>query len=348
MANSARRLPIVSYSLSGFAALRDSWLYIPVWVVVFILISVVSTVFFNLVDKYHAGQIFINLKHYAAFDFSNFQDTNSLDYILQLKDIFELALPIALAYFTVIPIAIVRSRLSKSGDVTAHIGFGQSELIVALNTLIAYVPVFLFLLFLSVMVHELTKFMAPSPLTADSGVATVAADSENPIRIAFRWISAIIALPLLAFTYVRTSLSLPYSVEENRLGVLFSWRTTRPFFWSIAKIQGLAVVWALLSCGIVYGAFVVAYEFLFEKVYYIQYSMTFDGNMNAQWFFNLLALSVIFILFMILTFGPIVTMYKTLRPLGQADVEDYDYVDDSYDEDDDDGDEYDDDDDSDE
>ncbi|MGZ3305716.1 MAG: hypothetical protein ACXU8U_07620 [Asticcacaulis sp.] len=333
MPKAAYKLPVVSYSLSGFAALRDTILYVPIWVVVFIAISVVYTVFFNLVSNYHAGQILINLRHYAQFDFANLSDANSLDYILQLKDIFELALPIALAYFTVIPIAVVRSRLKKADGVTAHIGFGQSELIVALNTLISYIPPLLFILFLSVLLHVLTDAIAPSPFTAEPGTTQTAAQAaaENPVRQLFSWLTMILSVPVFLFTYVRTSLSLPFSIEENRLGVLFSWRATRRLFWPILQVEALATLWAVLACGVVYGLFVVAYKFLFEKVYYIRYSVTFDGEMNAQWFFNLLALSVIYILFLILTFGPIVTLYRALRPAEDADDED-EYEDEAGDE----------------
>ncbi len=323
MPKSARQMPVLAYSLSGLAALRDSLFYIPVWIVVFIAISVVYTVFFNMVANYHAGQILINIKHYAAFDFSNLSDANSLDYVLQLKDIAELGLPIVLAYFTVIPIAVVRSRLIKGGDATAHVGFGQTELIVALNTVISYVPVFLFLLALHIVFHVLADFLSPH-LTVAEGVS-VAAGTQTPawIRPVFGTVSTVISVPLYFFTYVKSSLSLPYSAEENRLGVLYSWRATDGFFWTIAKIEALAVAWAALACAVVYGAFVAVYEFLFEKVYTLQYSVVFTGEMNAQWFFNLVAISVIFILFLTFTFGPIVQIYRFVRPLDE-DAEPHD------------------------
>jgi hypothetical protein len=328
MSRNARQMPVLAYSLSGLAALKDSILYIPVWIVVFIVFSVVYTVYFNLVANYHAGQILINIKHYAQFDFANLSDANSLDYILQLKDIAELGLPIALAFFTVIPIAVARSRLVKEGDATAHIGFGQSELIVALNTLISYLPVFLFLLGLNIVFHVMAGFLSPHlPTTAAAAVAndgvTITSPpqaqhaSSNWIHPAFGWISVAIAVPLCFFTYVRTSLSLPYTVEENRLGVLYSWRATSGFFWQIVQIEALAVVWAIAACGLAYAGFVAIYEFLFEKVYLIHYSMSFDGEMNAPWFFNLLAVSVIFILFLIFTFGPIVQIYRFVRPIDE-------------------------------
>ncbi len=327
MPKTARRMPVLAYSLSGLAALRDAILYIPVWVVVFIIISVVYTVFFNMVANYHAGQILINVGHYVKFQFQNLSDANSLDYILQIKDIAELGLPIVLAYFTVIPIAVVRSRLIKGGDATAHIGFGQTELIVAINTLIAYVPVGLFLLSLHVVLHVMADFlgahMGAAAQTVAANGTTASGQSPDWLHTAFGWCSTVVAIPLFFFTYVRSSLSLPYSAEENRLGVLYSWRATSGWFWTIAKIEALAVLWAALACGLVYGAFVLAYEFLFEKVYLIRYSMVFDGEMNAQWFFNLVAISVIFILFLLFTFGPIVQVYRFVRPIDeQAEPED--------------------------
>ncbi len=319
MPRNARQMPVLAYSLSGLAALKDSILYIPVWIVVFIVFSVVYTVYFNMVANYHAGQILINIKHYVQFDFANLSDANSLDYILQLKDIAELGLPIALAFFTVIPIAVARSRLIKGGDATAHIGFGQSELIVALNTLVSYLPVFLFILGLNIVFHVVADFLSPHS-AADGAAVTRTTDG---LHSAFGWISAMIAVPLYFFTYVRTSLSLPYSVEENRLGVLYSWRATSGFFWQILQIEALAVVWAIAACSLAYGGFVLAYQFLFEKLYLIHYQMTFDGEMNAPWFFNLLAVSVIFILFLIFTFGPIVQIYRFVRPLDE-DAEPHD------------------------
>ncbi len=317
MPKTARQMPVLAYSLSGLAALRDSILYIPVWVVVFIVFSVVYTVFFNMVSSYHAGQILINVRHYAQFDFANLSDANSLDYILQLKDIAELALPIALAFFTVIPIAVARSRLIRGGDATAHIGFGQSELIVALNTLISYLPVFLFILALNIVFHVIADFLAPHLAVAEGASIAAAAQPPSWIHQLFGWISTLIAVPLYFFTYVKTSLSLPYSVEENRLGVLYSWRATSGRFWTILQIEALAVVWATLVCSAVYGLFVLIYKFLFENVYTIHYSIEFTGEMNAQWFFNLLAVSVIFILFLIFTFGPIVQIYRFVRPLDE-------------------------------
>ncbi len=317
MPNTARRMPVLAYSLSGLAALRDSLLYIPVWIVVFIVISVVYTVFFNMVASYHAGQILINIRHYATFDFANLSDANSLDYVLQLKDILELALPIALAYFTVIPIAVARSRLIRGGDATAHIGFGQSELIVALNTLISYVPVILVLLSLHIVFHVVSDFLAPH-LSVAEGATAAPAQAPDWTRPVFGAITTVTAVVLFFFTYVRTSLSLPYSVEENRLGVLYSWRATSGRFWTIAQIEALAVVWGALACAVVYGLFVLVYEFLFEKVYTLRYSIVFTGEMNAQWFFNLLAISVIFILFLTFTFGPIVQIYRFVRPIDEA------------------------------
>jgi len=324
MPNSARRMPVLAYSLSGLAALKDSILYIPVWIVVFIVFAVVYTVFFNLVANYHAGQILINLKHYAAFDFANLSDTNGLDYVFQLKDIAELGLPIVLAFFTVIPIAVARSRLIKGGDATAHIGFGQSELIVALNTLISYMPVFLFILGLSIIFHVVANFLEPhlvATQVANDGVpiTSVPPQGQSPslLHTVFGWTGRVIAVPLYFFTYVKTSLSLPYSVEENRLGVLYSWRATSGRFWQILQIEALAVLWAAVVCGLVYGGFVLLYEFLFEKVYLIRYSIVFTGEMNAQWFFNLVAISVIFILFLIFTLGPIVQIYRFVRPMDE-------------------------------
>jgi hypothetical protein len=316
MPKSARRMPVLAYSLSGLAALRDSILYIPVWVVVFIVISVVYTVFFNMVANYHAGQILINLKHYVVFDFANLSDANSLDYVLQLKDIAELGLPIVLAYFTVIPIAVVRSRLTKGGDATAHVGFGQTELIVALNTVISYLPVLLFLVSLNIVFHVVGGVLSPH-VDATTGVATQQGVQPTWLHMAFGMVSIVLAVPLCFFTYVKSSLSLPYSAEENRLGVLYSWRATSGWFWAIVKIEALAVMWAVMACIIAYSGFVLAYQFLFEKVYLIKYSMVFDGNMNAQWFFNLVAISVIFILFLLFTFGPIVQIYRFVRPLDE-------------------------------
>jgi len=316
MPRNARQMPVLAYSLSGLAALKDSILYIPVWIVVFILFSVVYTFFYNLVDKYHGGQILINIRHYAQFDFANLEDkhdSNGLEYIFEIKDFIELGLPIALAFFTVIPIAVVRSRLIRGGDATAHIGFGQSELIVALNTIISYLPVFLFLLGLNIVFHVVGGLMAPSLGGEVSASGTVQFPAW--LDVVFGTASSLIGAPLYFFTYVKTSLSLPYSVEEHRLGVLYSWRATSGFFWQILQIEALAVVWAIAACGLAYGGFVLAYEFLFEKVYLIHYSMTFDGEMNAPWFFNLLAVSVIFILFLIFTFGPIVQIYRFVRPI---------------------------------
>jgi len=323
MPNSAKRMPVLAYSLSGLAALKDSILFMPVWVVVFIVISVVYTAFFNLVAHYNSGQILIYLRHYAQFDFSNLQDRNALDYVLQLKDIVELGLPIALAYFTVIPIAVARSRLIRGGDATAHIGFGQSELIVALNTLVSYLPVALFILALNIVFHVVADFLAPHAAAAQ-GVATIeGAQPPDWIHTGFGWVSLAITVPLLFFTYVRTSVSLPYSVEENRMGVLYSWRATSGRFWTIAQIEALALVWALLVCALVYAGFVLLYKFLFEKVYHISYSVVFTGEMNAQWFFNLLAISVLFILFLVFTFGPIVQIYRFVRPIDE-DAEPHD------------------------
>ncbi len=325
MPNSARRMPVLAYSLSGLAALKDSILYIPVWIVVFVVFSIVWTVFYNLVDKYHGGQIFINIGHYAKFEFQNLEDrhdSNGLEYIFQIKDFIELGLPIALAYFTVIPIAVARSRLVKGQDATAHIGFGQSELIVALNTLISYVPVFLFFLALNIVFHVLANVIEPHLTTQvanDSSPIASASQTESPslLSTVFSWTTRAIAVPLLFFTYVKTSLSLPYSAEENRLGVLYSWRATSGRFWQILQIEALAVVWAALVCGLVYGGFVLLYEFLFEKVYLIHYSIVFTGEMNAQWFFNIVAISVIFILFLIFTLGPIVQIYRFVRPIDE-------------------------------
>lgn len=326
MPKTARRMPVLAYSLSGLAALRDSIFYIPVWIVVFIAISVIYTVFYQMVAKYHAGQILINLGHYAKLDFSDLSDNDSLDHVFQLKDLVELGLPIVLAYFTVIPIAVVRSRLIKGGDATAHVGFGQTELIVALNTLISYLPVFLLILALQIVCHVVADFLSPHVTTATGMVVTAAASgaqSETWIHGVFGWIISIITVPLYFFTYVKTSLSLPYSAEENRLGVLYSWRATSGWFWTIVQIEALAVLWALLACGLVYGGFVLAYQFLFEKVYLIQYTVLFDGRMNAQWFFNLVAISVIFILFLLFTFGPIVQVYRFVRPIdGDAEPTD--------------------------
>jgi hypothetical protein len=315
MPNSARRMPVLAYSLSGLAALKDSILYIPVWIVVFIIFSVVYTVFFDMVAKYHAGQILINLRHYAAFDFANLSDANSLDYILQIKDITELGLPIVLAFFTVIPIAVARSRLIKGGDATAHIGFGQSELIVALNTLISYLPVLLFFLGLNIVFHVVGEFLAPHLGGTPDASAIRGVQPPAWLHPVFGTLSKMIVLPILFFTYVKTSLSLPYSAEENRLGVLYSWRATSGRFWTILQIEALALVWAVLVCAVVYGGFVLLYEFLFEKIYTIHYSIFFTGEMNAQWFFNLVAVSVIFILFLLFTFGPIVQIYRFVRPL---------------------------------
>ncbi len=322
MPKSARRMPVLAYSLSGLAALRDAILYIPVWIVVFIVITVVYTAFFNLVAKYNSGQILTYLKHYAAFDFANLQDTNALDYVLQLKDIIELGLPIALAYFTVIPIAVARSRLIKGGDATAHIGFGQAELIVATNTLISYAPVVLFLLGLAVLGHEVAEFMAPETATTQVvGNHTTTIWASQPqvawVHPMFGWTGRLIAVPLYFFTYVKTSLSLPYSVEENRLGVLYSWRATSGRLWTIIQIEALAVLWALIACGLVYGGFVLLYEFLFEKVYLIHYSIIFTGEMDAQWFFNTVAVSVTSIMFLLFTLGPIVQIYRFVRPIDE-------------------------------
>ena len=325
MPNSARKMPVLAYSLSGLAALKDSILYIPVWVVVFIIFSVVYTVFFHMVANYHAGQILINLKHYAAFDFANLSDANSLDYILQIKDIAELGLPIVLAFFTVIPIAVARSRLIKGRDATAHIGFGQSELIVALNTLISYMPIFLFALGISIVFHVIANFLAPHvAATQVAGnhvtITSVPQQPDQPLEWVhplLGWTGRAIALPLYFFTYVRTSLSLPYSVEENRLGVLYSWRATSGRFWTILQIEALAVLWAVVACSLVYGGFALLYEFLFEKVYAIHYSIFFTGDMDAQWFFNLVQVSVTFILFLLFTFGPIVQIYRFVRPLDE-------------------------------
>lgn len=316
MPKSARRMPVLAYSLSGLAALRDSIFYIPVWIVVFIAISVVYTVFYQMVAKYHAGQILINLSHYAKLDFSDLSDNDSLDHVFQLKDLVELGLPIALAYFTVIPIAVVRSRLIKGGDATAHVGFGQTELIVALNTLISYLPVFLFLLALHIVFHVVADFMSPHVTTAVGMIADAsAAPQETWIHTVSGWIITLITVPLYFFTYVKSSLSLPYSAEENRLGVLYSWRATSGWFWAIVRIEALAVLWALLACSLVYGGFVLIYQFMFEKVYTLHYSILFDGRMDAQWFFNLVAISVIFILFLLFTFGPIVQIYRFVRPM---------------------------------
>lgn len=319
MPKTARRMPVLAYSLSGLAALRDSLLYIPVWIVVFIAISVVYTVFYNMVRVYHGGQILINITHYSTFDFANLSDANSLDYILQLKDIAELGVPIALAYFTVIPIAVVRSRLIKGSDATAHIGFGQTELIVALNTLISYVPVILFVMSLHIVFHVIGDFLGAHVGVAEGASVAVAKASQTPgwLRPVFGTVTTAVTLPLLFFTYVKSSLSLPYSAEENRLGVLYSWRATSGWFWTIVQIEALAVIWAVLACALVYGGLVVAYQFLFEKVYQLQYSVMFTGEMNAQWFFNLLAISVIFILFLIFTFGPIVQVYRFVRPIDE-------------------------------
>ncbi len=319
MPKTARRMPVLAYSLSGLAALRDSIFYIPVWIVVFIAISVVYTVFYQMVANYHAGQILINLGHYAKLDFSDLSDGDSLDHVFQLKDLVELGLPIVLAYFTVIPIAVVRSRLVKGGDATAHVGFGQTELIVALNTLISYLPVFLFLLALHIVFHVIADFMSPHVTTATGTmVATAAAgQSETWLHAVFGWIITVVTVPLYFFTYVKSSLSLPYSAEENRLGVLYSWRATSGWFWTIVQIEALAVVWALLACGLVYGGFVLLYQFMFETVYTLHYSILFDGKMDAQWFFNLVAISVIFILFLIFTFGPIVQIYRFVRPIDE-------------------------------
>jgi hypothetical protein len=316
MPKSARRMPVLAYSLSGLAALRDALLYIPVWIVVFIVISVVYTAFFNLVAKYNSGQILIYLKHYAAFNFDNLQDRNALDYVLQLKDIIELGLPIALAYFTVIPIAVARSRLIRGRDATAHIGFGQSELIVALNTLISYMPVVLFGVGISIVFHVVANFLAPN-VSGATAAADASSQSMQWVHPLFGWTGRAIALPILFFTYVKTSLSLPYSVEENRMGVLYSWRATSGRFWQILQIEALAVLWALVVCSLVYGGFVLLYQFLFEKLYTIHYSIFFTGEMNAQWFFNLVAVSVIFILFLIFTLGPIVQIYRFVRPLDE-------------------------------
>ena len=324
MPKTARRMPVLAYSLSGFAALRDSILYIPVWIVVFIVFSVVSTAFYNLVDKYHGGQIFINISHYVIFDFANLEDRhdpNGLEYVFEIKDVIELGLPIALAYFTVIPIAVARSRLVRGGDATAHIGFGQSELIVAINTLISYAPVVLFFLGLSVTGHYVAEFLAPQTATTQvvAGKAVTVMTAAQPdmawVHPVFGWACRLIALPLYVFTYVKTSMSLPYSVEENRLGVLYSWRATSGRFWTILQIEALAVLWAAIACGVVYAGFVALYEFLFEKVYLIHYAITFDGTMNAQWFFNLVAVSMIYILFLLFTLGPIVQIYRFVRPI---------------------------------
>ena len=323
MPKSARRMPVLAYSLSGLAALRDAILYIPVWIVVFIVITVVYTAFFNLVAKYNSGQILTYLKHYAAFDFANLQDRNALDYVLQLKDIIELGLPIALAYFTVIPIAVARSRLIKGGDATAHIGFGQAELIVATNTLISYVPVVLFVVSLHIVFHVMGDVLAPHLAGATTPTATQGAQLPGWGRMMFSTISWVIAAPLYIFTYVKTSLSLPYSVEENRLGVLYSWRATSGRFWTIIQIEALAVLWAAIACGLVYGGFVLLYEFLFEKVYLIHYSIFFTGEMDAQWFFNTVAVSVTSILFLLFTLGPIVQIYRFVRPIDEdAEPED--------------------------
>jgi len=318
MPRNARQMPVLAYSLSGLAALRDSLLYIPVWIVVFIAISVVYTVFYQMVDKYHGGQILINLGHYARLDFSDLSDNDALDHVFQLKDLVELGLPIVLAYFTVIPIAVVRSRLIRGGDATAHVGFGQTELIVALNTLISYLPVFLFLLSLQIVFHVIADVLSPHVTTATGMVVTAGgAQPQTWMHGVFGWIITVITVPLYFFTYVKTSLSLPYSAEENRLGVLYSWRATSGWFWTIVQIEALAVLWALAACGVVYGAFVLLYQFLFEKIYLIQYSVVFTGKMDAQWFFNLLAVSVIFILFLIFTFGPIVQIYRFVRPIDE-------------------------------
>jgi hypothetical protein len=328
MPKTARRMPVLAYSLSGLAALRDALLYIPVWIVVFIVISVVYTAFFNLVARYNSGQILTFLKHDAIFDFAYLQDTNALDYVLQLKDVIELGLPIALAYFTVIPIAVARSRLIRGGDATAHIGFGQSELIVAMNTLISYAPVVAFLLGLSVIGHYVAEFLAPETATTQGVGSHVTTTWASQPQVAwvhplFGWTGRLIAVPLYFFTYVKTSLSLPYSVEENRLGVLYSWRATSGRFWTIIQIEALAVLWAVIACGLVYAGFVALYEFLFEKVYLIHYSIFFTGEMNAQWFFNLVAVSVIFILFLLFTMGPIVQIYRFVRPIDE-DAEPHD------------------------
>jgi len=317
MPKSARRMPVLAYSLSGLAALRDALLYIPVWIVVFIVITVVYTAFFNLVANYNSGQILTYLKHYAVFDFANLQDRNALDYVLQLKDIVELGLPIALAYFTVIPIAVARSRLIKGGDATAHIGFGQAELIVAMNTLISYVPVVLFVVSLHIVFHVMGDVLAPHLAGATAPTATQGAQLPGWGRTMFGTISWVIAAPLYFFTYVKTSLSLPYSVEENRLGVLYSWRATSGRLWTIIQIEALAVLWALIACGLVYGGFVLLYEFLFEKVYLIHYSIFFTGEMDAQWFFNTVAVSVTSILFLLFTLGPIVQIYRFVRPIDE-------------------------------
>ena len=332
MPKTARRMPVFAYSLSGLAALRDALLYIPVWIVVFIVFSIVYTAFYDLVDKFHGGQIFINIRHYVTFDFANLEDkhdANGLEYVFEIKDFIELGLPIALAYFTVIPIAVARSRLIRGGDATAHIGFGQSELIVAMNTLISYAPVVLFFLGVGVIGHYVAEFLAPETATAQivAGKATTILTADQPqvawVHPLFGWICRLIAVPLYFFTYVKTSLSLPYSVEENRLGVLYSWRATSGRFWTIIQIEALAVLWAVIACALAYAGFVALYGFLFEKVYLIHYSMVFDGTMNAQWFFNLVAISVMYILFLLFTLGPIVQIYRFVRPIDE-DAEPHD------------------------
>lgn len=319
MARARQRLPILSWSLAGFEAVARQIIYLPLWIVVFFAISFVYTYFFNIVSAYHDGEIVTKLGRNFAFDFSNLSGDGGLDYVFQLKDLFEMALPIALAYFTVIPIAIAKSSLSDKRPWTGNIGFGQAELLVALNTIVAYVVPVLVAVFGWSLITFLVGLVFPATAApADAFAADNAAPALPAVNTLGSLISYAVVVPMFAFTYVGTLLSLPYSIEENRLGVLYSWRALRPVYWQAFRMQALAVLWAALVCGAVYAGFWGLYNLWMRDG--TPYDVLFNGDIGARYFFYLLEISIMYTLFLILTIAPAIRIYRFVRQDAPAPV----------------------------
>ncbi len=324
MARSSQRFPVLAWSLSGFGAMVRQIVYLPLWIVVFFAISFVYTYFFNIVNAYHHGEIVAKLTRNFSFDFTNFSGDGGLDYIFQLKDLFELALPIGLAYFTVIPIAIAKSSLSQNKPFTwtGNIGFGQTELLVALNTIVAYVVPVLVALFGWSLITFVVGLIFPHAVAVSPSVATDASTQARALPALTTMgslISYVIIVPMFVLTYVGTLLSLPYSIEENRLGVLYSWRTLQPVYWRAFRMQMLAVVWGALTC--------VALYFVFWGIYKTwapadePYDILFNGDIGVRYFFYLLEISIMYTLFLIITLTPATRVYRQLRKAEPVEAE---------------------------
>ncbi len=319
MKRTSVHLPILSWSLAGFEAIVRQIVYLPLWIIVFFAISFVCTYFFNIVSAYHGGEIVTRLSQVFAFNFSGFSGDAGLDNVFQLKDLFEMALPIALAYFTVIPIAIAKSSLSDKRPWTGNIGFGQTELLVALNTIVAYVVPVLVALFGWSLITFLVGLVLPATAApADSFTADNAAPVLPAINTLGSLVSYAVVLPLFAITYVGTLLSLPYSIEENRLGVLYSWRALRPIYWQAFRMQALALLWAILTCGAVYAAFWGMYDMWMRDG--TSYNVLFNGDIGGRYFFYLLEISIMYTLFLILTIAPAIRVYRYVRQDAPAPV----------------------------